>query len=73
MPPLINKENIITAHSMYMRRIEALHSEISKIGDTGLQLGKSYKAEALAALDEIENELEGIDECLAILKHLLRS
>ncbi len=70
---LVNKENILAAQYMYVKRIEFLKEEVSKIVKRGMQLGEAYEPEIMSALDEIEKELEGIDECLAVLKHLLWS
>jgi len=68
---LINKENVLAAQLMYVNRIEFLRSEVSRIVNRGIQLGEVYEAETMSALDVIEEELTGIDECLSLLKHLL--
>ncbi len=70
---LVNKENVLAAQYMYVKRIEFLRSEVSRIINRGKQLGGAYESETLAALDEIEEELNGIDECLELLKHMLWS
>jgi len=69
---LIYRENVLTAQLMYLKRIEFLRSEVSRLVNKGEQLGQSSETEIMSALDEIENELEGIDECLELLKNLLR-
>ncbi len=70
---LIDKENVLTAQYMYIKRIEFLRSEVSRIVDRGIQLGQAYEAETMTALGEIDKELQGIDECLEVLKYLLWS
>ena len=70
---LFDKENVITAQYMYARRIEFLRSEVSRIVNRGKQLGEAHEAETMFALDEIERELNGIDECLELLKYMLWS
>jgi len=70
---LVDKENLLTAQYMYVTRIEFLRSEITRLVNRGMQLGKEYEDETMAALDEIEEELQGIDECLELLKHMLWS
>lgn len=70
---LIDKENVLAAQLMYVQRIEFLRSEVTRIVNRGIQLGSDYESETMVALDEIEKELEGIDECLALLNHLLWS
>lgn len=70
---LIDKENILTAQYMYVNRIEFLRSEVSRIVNQGLQLGKDYEEQTMSELDNIEEELQGIDECLEVLKHMLWS
>ena len=70
---LVNKENVLTAQYMYLKRIEFLKAEVSRVVSRGIQLGQAYEEETMFALDEIEKELSGIDECLEILKHLLWS
>jgi len=70
---LVDKENLLTAQYMYVQRIEFLRSEITRLVNRGMQLGKEYEDETMAALDEIEEELQGIDECLELLKHMLWS
>ena len=69
--PLIDKENILATQYMYVQRIEHLRTKVTRIVNRGLQLGEVYETETMFALDEIEKELEGIDECLEVLKHLL--
>jgi len=69
---LIYRENVLTAQLMYLKRIEFLRSEVSRLVNKGEQLGQSSETEIMSALDEIENDLEGIDECLELLKNLLR-
>ena len=69
--PLIDKENILATQYMYVQRIEHLRTEVTRIVNRGLHLGEVYETETMFALDEIEKELEGIDECLEVLKHLL--
>ena len=73
MSLMIDKENVLAAQLMYVQRIELLRSEVDRIVKRGLQLGADYEDETMTALDEIEKELEGIDECLALLNHLLWS
>lgn len=68
---LIDKENVLAAQYMYVQRLDVLRSEVSRVVNQGLQLGQVYETEALSALDEIEDELEGINECLAVLNHML--
>ncbi len=70
---LIDKENVLAAQYMYIKRIEFLRSEVSRIVDKGIQLGQAYEMETMTALDKIDEELQGIDECLEVLKHLLWS
>ena len=70
---LVDKENVLAAQYMYVKRIEFLRSEVSRIVNRGTQLGEAYEAETMTALDEIEEELQGIDECLELLKHMLWS
>ena len=69
---LINRENVLAAQLMYLKRIETLRNEVSRVVNIGLQLGQEHEVETMSALDEIERELEGIDECLILLKNLLR-
>ena len=70
---LIDKENVLAAQYMYVQRIEFLRSEVTRIVQQGEQLGQANEAEAMSALDAIEEELEGIDECLELLKYMLWS
>jgi hypothetical protein len=70
---LVNKENLLAAQLMYLNRIEFLRREVNRVVNKGLQLGEAHEQTTMAALDEIEKELEGIDECLTLLKHLFRS
>ena len=70
---LIDKENILVAQYMYASRIDFLNAELSKVVNRGLELGKDHEIETMAALDELEEELKGIDECLELLRHLLWS
>ena len=70
---LVDKENVITAQLMYVQRIEYLRSEVSRIVNKGRELGAEHEEEIMSALDQIEDELQGIDECLLVLKHLLWS
>jgi outer membrane protein assembly factor BamD (BamD/ComL family) len=67
----VAKENVLAARDMYVQRFYFLRSEISRIVKREEQLGEEYEEEAMLALDEIENEIAGIDECLVVLKHLL--
>ena len=69
--PLVDKENVLAAQLMYVDRIEFLRAEVSRVVNRGIQLGDDYEAETMFALDVIEDELKGIDDCLAVLKHLL--
>ena len=64
---LIDKENVLAAQYMYLQRVDFLQSEISRIVNRGKQLGETYEIEAISALDEIEQELDGIDECLELI------
>jgi hypothetical protein len=68
---LIDRNNVLSAQYMYFKRVEFLHSEVSRVVNRGIQLGQDYEAQTMSALDAIEEELEGINECLALLKHLL--
>lgn len=68
---LIEKENVLAAQRMYAKRMEFLGSEIKRIVNHGTQVGQSQEAEIMSALDNIEEELEGIDECLDLLNRLL--
>jgi len=70
---LIDKENVLAAQYMYIKRIEFLRSEVSRVVDRGVQLGQAYEVETMTALDKIDEELQGIDECLEVLKYLLWS
>ena len=70
---LVDKENVITAQLMYVQRIEHLRSEVSRIVNKGMELGAEHEEEIMSELDQIEDELQGIDECLLVLKHLLWS
>jgi archaellum component FlaC len=70
---LIDKENVLTAQYMYVKRIEFLRSEVSRVVNRGIQLGEAYEEQTMSELDEIEEELQGIDECLELLKQLLWS
>jgi flagellin-like hook-associated protein FlgL len=70
---LVNKENLLAAQHMYLNRIKTLQREVNRVVDKGLQLGEANAQTTMSALDEIEKELEGIDECLTVLKHLFRS
>jgi hypothetical protein len=70
---LIDKENILAAQYMYAQRMKFLRSEVSRIVEQGTQLGEVYEASAMVQLDLIEKELEGIDECMELLRHLLWS
>lgn len=70
---LVNKENLLSAQHMYLNRVEALRLELNRVVKRGIQLGESHEQQTMAALDEIEKELEGISECLTVLKHLFRS
>jgi hypothetical protein len=56
---------------MYLTRLEFLRSEVTRVVDRGLQLGKTHEEETMAALDEIEDELAGVEECIVLLNHLL--
>ncbi len=73
MPLLVEKQNVITAQHMYRERIRFLRSEVSRLVDRCIELGEDYESETMSALDEIEEELDGINECLVLLKHLRRS
>jgi len=73
MSLMIDKENVLAAQYMYVKRIEFLRSEVSRIVNKGLQLGEAYEAQTMSELDSIEEELQGIDECLELLKHMLWS
>ena len=70
---MIDKENILAAQFMYVQRIEVLQAEISTIVERGMQLGEAYEQETMSALDTIEEELDGINECLTLLNCLLWS
>jgi hypothetical protein len=70
---MIDKENILAAQCMYVQRIDVLQAEISKIVTRGMQLGEDYEEETMSALDVIEEELDGINECLTLLNGLLWS
>jgi len=70
---MIDKENILAAQFMYVQRIEVLQAEITKIVARGMQLGEAYEKETMSALDVIEEELDGIKECLSLLNRLLWS
>lgn len=70
---LINKENLLAAQCMYKARLQFLQEEVQLVTQRGLALGEAHEAETMAALDAIEQELKGVDECLGVLKHLLRS
>ena len=70
---MIDKESILTAQYMYVTRIEFLQSEINRIVNRGMQLGEAYEQETMSALDVIEEELDGIKECLSVLNYLLWS
>jgi hypothetical protein len=70
---MIDKENILAAQFMYVQRIDVLQAEITKIVARGMQLGEDYEEETMSALDVIEEELDGIKECLTLLNGLLWS
>lgn len=70
---LVNKENLLAAQSLYMERLEVLKLEINRVVERGMRLGGKHEQKANVVLDEIEKEIEGIDECIGVLKHLLRS
>ncbi len=70
---MIDKENILAAQFMYVQRIGVLQAEISKIVARGMQLGAAYEKETMSALDVIDEELDGIKECLTLLNCLLWS
>lgn len=70
---LVDKENILTAKHMYLQRIEFLQSEVQRLVNRGIQLGEDHEVETMAALDEVEEELNGINEGLDVLNHLLGS
>lgn len=70
---IFDKENVLAAQYMYVKRIEFLRSEVSRVVSRGEQLGADHEAETMTALDKIEEELKGIDECLELLKHMLWS
>ncbi len=70
---LVDIENILAAKKMYLRRIEFLQGEIQRLVKRGLQLGEDREVETMAALDEVEEELNGINDGLGVLNHLLKS
>jgi len=69
---LIPRENLLTAYSVYLQRLEFLKSEVTRTVNRGLQLGEAYEEETMAALDGIEEELVGVGECIVLLNQLLQ-
>ena len=69
---LTPRENLLTAYALYLERLEFLRSEVKRVVSRGLQLGEAYEDETMAALNEIEDELAGVEECVVLLNHLLR-
>ena len=69
---LIQLANIRAAQNMYSQRVDFLRTEVSRIVHYGEQLGEAYQTETMGALNEIENELDGIDECLELLRKMIR-
>lgn len=68
---LIDKENILTAKYMYLKRIEFLQTEVRRLVKQGKKLGVTHEKKTMASLDEVEEELNGINEGLDVLNHLL--
>lgn len=68
---VLNKENILAAQDMYAARTRFLRSEVNRVVVQGIQLGDAYEGETMFALDDIEEELDGINECLTLLNYLL--
>ena len=62
----------MAAQDLYKERLEFLREEVKRVSKTGQHLGKDYEAESMAAVGWTEDEVEGIDECLKLLTHLLR-
>ncbi len=62
----------MAAQNLYQDRLHFLRSEIKRVVKTGRHMGKEYEEETMEALDWIEEEVDGIDECLRMLYYLLR-
>ena len=64
-------ENIHAAQTLYLSRLDALRPEVERIAARGRSLGPKHEKETMAALTVLDNELDGLQEGLAILSHLL--
>ncbi len=69
---LVHRENILAAKNMYLQRIEFLQGEIQRLVNRGIQLGQDHEVETMEALDDVEEELDGINDGLGVLNHLLK-
>lgn len=68
---LLNKENLLTAQYMYYQRLGDLKVEVQRLIRQGIALGEEWEEETLACLGALEEEVRGIEECIALLNHLL--
>ena len=71
--PLIAKENILTAQYMYYQRLAELRSKVRQVVHQGMTLGEEYEGETAGTLSEIEEEVNGVEECIHLLNHLLEN
>ena len=70
---LITEENILTAQYMYYQRLDVLKARVQQVVEQGLSWGEEHEEKTTAALNEIEEEVNGVEECIMLLNRLLVS
>ncbi len=70
--PMVNYEGILAAQILYLRKLTSLKRRVSGIVKLGQENSNLEKA-AYDSLEEIEEEVTSIQECLKLLSYLQRS
>ncbi len=68
---MVSSENILAAQILYLRKLTALKKRVSSIVKLGEENSNLEQA-AYESLEEIEEEVNRVQECLKLLAYLQR-